>query len=62
MGLDMYLTGKKFLWTDWENDENNKNMIKDKHNPLTNADLIALIKRSPDRWSRYSKFIGKLTN
>lgn len=24
MGLDMYLQGKKFLWTDWENPENNQ--------------------------------------
>lgn len=23
MGLDMYLTGHKFLWTDWDNPENN---------------------------------------
>lgn len=24
MGLDMYLSGKKFLWTDWKNPENNR--------------------------------------
>jgi hypothetical protein len=24
MGLDMYLEGEKFLWTDWEHPENNK--------------------------------------
>ncbi len=23
MGLDMYLTGEKFFWTDWEHPENN---------------------------------------
>ena len=23
MGLDMYLTGEKFVWTDWEHPENN---------------------------------------
>lgn len=24
MGLDMYLKGEKFFWTDWENDANNQ--------------------------------------
>lgn len=24
MGLDMYLTGRKFLWPDWQNPENNR--------------------------------------
>lgn len=24
MGLDMYLYGSKFFWTDWENDANNR--------------------------------------
>lgn len=35
-------------------------LIKDKKNPLTNADLKELIKRNPGRWSKYKGFIGKL--
>lgn len=24
MGLDMFMRGEKFFWTDWKNDENNR--------------------------------------
>ena len=37
-------------------------LINDKDNPLTNADLVQLVKRFPTRWARYSKFIGKLNS
>ena len=29
-------------------------------NPMTNADLKALLERHPDRYSRYAGFVGKL--
>jgi hypothetical protein len=37
-------------------------MIKDPVNPLTNADLTALVEKYPRRWSRYSGYIGKLSD
>ena len=35
-------------------------LINHKTNPMTNADLAALIERRPEKYSRYSKYIGKL--
>lgn len=35
-------------------------LIKDKDNPLTNADLQALIDRRPEVYGRFSGFLGKL--
>lgn len=35
-------------------------LIKDPDNPLTNADLQALIDRRPDVYGRFSGFLGKL--
>jgi hypothetical protein len=35
-------------------------MVNDPVNPMTNADLEALIKRKPEKYSRFSGFLGKL--
>lgn len=35
-------------------------MVNDPVNPMTNADLDALIKRKPEKYSRFSGFLGKL--
>ena len=35
-------------------------MISDSTNPLTNQDLERLIAKDPDRYGRFSGFIGKL--
>ena len=35
-------------------------LVSDKQNPLTNADLIALIKKRPEVYGRFAGFIGKL--
>jgi hypothetical protein len=35
-------------------------MVSDPVNPLTNSDLKRLIERNPERYGRYSGFIGKL--
>jgi len=37
-------------------------LIKDKVNPLTNKDLKQLIKNFPERWKRFSGYVGKLKN
>jgi len=37
-------------------------MVKCKENPLTNDDLVKLVDRFPERWERYSSFIGKLSD
>ena len=37
-------------------------LISDPVNPLTNTDLIRLVKKFPARWSRFAGFIGKLPN
>ena len=41
-------------------DQHFMDLIKDPVNPLTNDDLIKLVERFPQRWDRYSGFIGKL--
>lgn len=43
-------------------DQHFMDMIKDPVNPLTNADLAALVEKYPQRWSRYSGYIGKLSD
>ena len=43
-----------------EADQHFMDLIKDPVNPLTNNDLVRLVARFPERWSRYSGFIGKL--
>lgn len=35
-------------------------LVNDPVNPMTNADLEALIKRKPEKYSRFSGFLGKL--
>ena len=35
-------------------------MVTDKINPMTNADLEALIKRKPEKYGKFSGFLGKL--
>lgn len=35
MGLDMYLRGEKFFWTDWNNPENNRSEDSKKVSTLT---------------------------
>jgi hypothetical protein len=35
-------------------------LVNDPVNPMTNADLTALIKRKPEKYGRFSGFIGKL--
>ena len=37
-------------------------MVNDQHNPMTNADLEKLIARHPERYGRFSGFLGKLAN
>ena len=37
-------------------------MVNDPVNPLTNQDLERLIDRFPERWERFSGFVGKLTD
>lgn len=37
-------------------------MVGHQTNPLTNADLVALVARFPERWGRYAGWIGKLEN
>lgn len=36
--------------------------VNDPHNPLTNADLEALIKRNPAKYGRFSGLLGKLSS
>lgn len=35
-------------------------MVNDPHNPLTNDDLVKLVAKFPERWGRFSGFIGNL--
>ncbi len=35
-------------------------LVNDPVNPMTNADLEALIERKPEKYSRFSGFLGKL--
>lgn len=35
-------------------------MVNCQENPLTRRDLVALIRRRPDRYSRYSHWLDKL--
>lgn len=37
-------------------------MVNDPINPLTNDDLAKLVERFPQRWERFSSYIGKLPN
>lgn len=43
-------------------DENRAFMdiVTDRVNPMTNADLEALIKRKPEKYGKFSGFLGKL--
>jgi hypothetical protein len=41
-------------------DRNFFERVNDSINPITNSDLEKLVVRYPERWARYSGFIGKL--
>ena len=41
-------------------DQHFLDMVNCPENPLTNDDLIKLVEKFPQRWERYSGFIGKL--
>lgn len=44
----------------FEENEAFMDMVNDPVNPLTNADLEALIKRKPEKYERFCGFLGKL--
>ncbi len=46
MGLDMYLRGKKFLWTDWDKPENN--LMEDNFRVYEKALELGYWRKHPD--------------